>query len=68
MTTPAGTFYPVTDLDNMRARDYNPATSTFTSVDPMLANTGQPYGYAGSDPVGLSNPPARWSRPAAGVP
>jgi len=30
----------------MRARDYNPATAEFTSVDPAVATTGQPYVYA----------------------
>jgi RHS repeat-associated protein len=53
-TQPGGT-----GLDDMRARDYSPATGSFTSVDPALAMTGQPYTYvsdgpvAGRDPSGL---------------
>lgn len=43
-------------LDSMRARDYNPATSQFTSVDPALSATGQPYAYASDNPVGLTDP------------
>jgi RHS repeat-associated protein len=38
-------------LDNMHARDYNPANGTFTSVDPLLAVSGQPYAYAEANPV-----------------
>jgi RHS repeat-associated protein len=46
----------VTGLDDMRARDYNPASGEFTSVDPQLAATGQPYTYAGDAPTYLSDP------------
>jgi RHS repeat-associated protein len=38
-------------LDDMRARDYNPATSEFETVDPDVMSTGIPYAYAGDDPV-----------------
>jgi RHS repeat-associated protein len=38
-------------LDDMNARDYSPANGTFTTVDPMLANTSQPYAYASDSPV-----------------
>jgi RHS repeat-associated protein len=37
-------------LDDMRARDYNPASSQFTSVDPLLSETDQPYVYADASP------------------
>ncbi len=50
-TLPGGT-----GLDNMRARDYSPATGSFTSVDPMLASTGQPYAYAGDAPASSADP------------
>ena len=40
-----------TGLSDMRARWYAPGTGEFTSVDPALAETGQPYEYAGDDPV-----------------
>jgi RHS repeat-associated protein len=42
-------------LDDMRARDYNPATAAFTSQDPLLSLTGQPYAYAG-DPTTETDP------------
>ena len=41
---------------NMRARWYAAGTGTFTTVDPALAATNQPYGYAGGDPVNGSDP------------
>jgi RHS repeat-associated protein len=43
-------------FDNMRSRDYNPATGQFTSVDPLLTLTGQPYTYAGNSPDFLTDP------------
>lgn len=43
-------------LDDMRARDYHPATATFTSADPLQAQTGQPYAYADDDPVTQTDP------------
>jgi len=40
----------------MRARWYDPKTAQFTSVDPLLALTDQPYSYAGNDPISASDP------------
>jgi RHS repeat-associated protein len=40
----------------LRARWYDPATGQFTSVDPLVALTGQPYSYAGNNPVNESDP------------
>jgi hypothetical protein len=40
----------------MRARDCNPATAEFTSVDPALATTGQPYAYVGDGPTCRTDP------------
>jgi uncharacterized protein RhaS with RHS repeats len=40
----------------LRARDYDPATGQFLSVDPEVDSTLQPYAYAGNDPVSLSDP------------
>ncbi|HXO11823.1 MAG TPA: RHS repeat-associated core domain-containing protein, partial [Mycobacterium sp.] len=37
-------------------RYYNPATGQFVSVDPDVAGTGEPYGYAGGDPVDNTDP------------
>ncbi len=39
------------DLYCLKARWYDPATAQFTSVDPLVAKTLQPYEYAGDDPV-----------------
>jgi RHS repeat-associated protein len=50
-TMPGGT-----GLDDMRARDYSPATAGFTSADPMALLTGQPYAYAADDPVEFTDP------------
>jgi hypothetical protein len=38
------------------ARWYDPGTGQFTTVDPDLAETDQPYAYAGDDPVDESDP------------
>ena len=32
-------------------RYYDPSTAQFLSIDPLVASTGQPYQYAGDDPV-----------------
>ncbi len=44
------------DLYCLRARWYDPATAQFTSVDPLVAKTLQPYEYAGDDPVNGGDP------------
>jgi RHS repeat-associated protein len=46
-------------LDDMRARDYNPATGSFLTLDPMLAVTGQPYAYASDVPGYYTDPSGR---------
>jgi hypothetical protein len=43
-------------LTNMRARWYNSQSGVFTSVDPAIASTNQPYQYANGDPVNNSDP------------
>ncbi len=45
-----------TGLYYLRARWYDPATSVFMSVDPMVSSTGQPFVYAGDNPVNSSDP------------
>lgn len=45
-----------TGLIYLRARTYDPATAQFLSVDPMLMETGEPYGYAGDNPVNRADP------------
>lgn len=51
-------------LDDMRARDYSPATGAFTGADPMLPVTGQPYAYAGDNPVSATDPSGMISCPS----
>jgi RHS repeat-associated protein len=40
----------------LRARTYDPVTAQFLSVDPMVSATGEPYGYAGDNPVNGGDP------------
>ena len=46
----------VSGLYYLRARWYDPATGHFTSVDALVAITGQSYSYAGGNPVNGSDP------------
>ena len=46
----------ISGLYYLRARWYDPATGQFTSVDALVTLTGQPYSYAGGDPVNGSDP------------
>jgi len=48
-TDPDGLLYLIN-------RYYNPATGQFLSVDPDVATTGEPYGYAGGNPVDNADP------------
>jgi len=52
----AGQYTGPSGLDSMRVRQYDPQTGQFTTVDPALASTGQPYGYADGDPVNNADP------------
>ena len=45
-----------TGLQYLRARYYDPKTSQFLSLDPAVSATGEPYGYAGDDPINASDP------------
>ncbi|HEX6752399.1 MAG TPA: RHS repeat-associated core domain-containing protein [Solirubrobacterales bacterium] len=45
-----------TGLIYLRARTYDPITAQFMSVDPLLAQTGEAYAYAGDDPVNRGDP------------
>jgi RHS repeat-associated protein len=57
--TPFGYAGAYTDPDGLLYlinRYYNPATGQFLSVDPDVAATGQPYAYAGGDPVDNTDP------------
>jgi len=47
---------PDSDLIYMRARWQDPATGQFLSVDPLVAETGATYSYAGDDPATQADP------------
>jgi RHS repeat-associated protein len=54
----AGQYRMHTDnqLIYLRARTYDPVTAQFLSVDPIVGVTGEPYNYAGSNPVNYGDP------------
>lgn len=45
----SGTYY-------MRARSYDPTTGQFSTVDPEVNSSGQPYIYVGNNPVNSADP------------
>jgi RHS repeat-associated protein len=45
-----------TGLQWDRARYYDPTTAQFLTRDPLEAETGAPYSYAGNDPIDNSDP------------
>ncbi len=59
-TTPLGYDGQYTNSDTgliyLRARVYDPATAQFLSSDLLKAITGEPYAYAGDNPVNFSDP------------
>jgi RHS repeat-associated protein len=59
-TTPLGFDGQYTSSDTgliyLRAREYDPATAQFLSVDPLEPITGEPYSYAGDNPVNGGDP------------
>jgi RHS repeat-associated protein len=59
-TTPLGWDGRYTSSDTglvyMRAREYDPSTAQFLTVDPLVGITGAPYNYAFDDPVNLVDP------------
>ena len=50
-----------TSLINLRARWYQPQSGEFTTQDPGLAETDQPYTYADDDPVNETDPSGLWT-------
>jgi RHS repeat-associated protein len=52
----AGQWTDPTGLVYLRARYYDPATAQFLSVDPLVDTTGDPYGYAGGNPLQNTDP------------
>lgn len=59
-TTPLGFAGQYTDAESglqyLRARYYDPATGQFLTRDPLTAASGQPYGYAGGNPLAATDP------------
>jgi RHS repeat-associated protein len=55
-----GTADEATGLTNLGAREYNPATTTFVTTDPILTPSNpqdlNPYSYAADNPVTKSDP------------
>ncbi|MBG0831872.1 hypothetical protein HS041_29615 [Planomonospora sp. ID67723] len=47
---------PATGLVYLRARDYDPATGQFLTIDPLIDATGQLYAYVGNNPLQLTDP------------
>jgi RHS repeat-associated protein len=44
-----------TGLIYMRARTYDPKTCQFLTIDPALIETGEPYAYAGDNPLNAAD-------------
>jgi RHS repeat-associated protein len=44
------------NIDYLIGRYYDPTTDQFLSVDPDVAETGQPYAFTGDDPVNETDP------------
>ncbi|MEV7630484.1 RHS repeat-associated core domain-containing protein [Actinoplanes sp. NPDC089786] len=47
---------PDTGLVYLRARDYDPTTGQFLTLDPAIDNTGQAYAYARNNPIQNTDP------------
>jgi hypothetical protein len=52
----------------MRAREYDPTTAQFLTVDPAVSFTGAPYNYAGDNPVNHRDPAGLSAEGLEGVP
>ncbi len=52
------------NLLNLRARWANPSTGSFTTVDPLVSQTDEPYEYASDDSVNLGDPTGQVTVPA----
>jgi RHS repeat-associated protein len=66
----AGQYFDPSGFYDMRARYYDAGTGVFTTVDPALSTTGEPYQYAGDDPVNRTDPSGdsgQWPIPQGSV-
>ena len=52
----AGSYTDITGLVYLINRYYDAQTGQFLSVDPLISQTGEVYGYAGGDPVNRDDP------------
>ncbi len=52
----AGSYTDPTGLSYLINRYYDPATGQFTSLDPLVDQTLQPYAYTAGDPVSQTDP------------
>ncbi len=55
-TTESGFYY-------LRARYYDPTTAQFTTVDPAVRDTMEPFGYASNSPTNKTDPTGERSHP-----
>ena len=60
----AGGYTDPTGLVYLIGRYYDPETGQFLSVDPLVDETGEPYGYANGNPVNESDPAGSVGVPA----
>jgi RHS repeat-associated protein len=64
VSTPIGFAGAYTDVETgflyLVNRYYDPATEQFLSVDPYLAETGEPYTYTNGDPVNETDPDGQY--------
>jgi RHS repeat-associated protein len=56
-----------TGYTNMRARWYEAQTGSFTTVDPIVVTTDQPYAFVMGDPVNASDPTGLCNLPHSSV-
>ncbi len=54
-----------TGLGYLRAREYEPGSGQFLTVDPQTSQTLQPYAYAQDDPVNQADPTGLCAAPVA---
>ncbi len=57
----AGGYTDLSGLVYLLERYYDPSSSQFLSVDPLVAADNEPYAYAGDDPVSNYDPSGGWT-------